>query len=84
MPLQAVSKLDPALRQPQHTLKVSKGTPLSKNPRLRPEETVDVLQPDAAHLETKKPLFVAWKEVAGTGCLGFRGRKKAWGFRFQV
>ncbi|CAE7710195.1 XRCC6 [Symbiodinium sp. CCMP2456] len=29
----------------------------------QPEETVDVLQPDAAHLETKKPLFLAWKEA---------------------
>ena len=29
----------------------------------RPEETVDVLLPDAAHLETKKPLFLAWSEA---------------------
>jgi len=29
----------------------------------QPEETVDVLQPDLAHLESKKPVFLAWKEA---------------------
>ena len=28
---------------------------------LRPEETTDVLQPDAATLEKKKPIIEAWK-----------------------
>ena len=27
---------------------------------------MDVLQPDAAHLETKKPLFLAWKEAGNS------------------
>mmetsp|Transcript_10370 Transcript_10370/g.24971 ORF Transcript_10370/g.24971 Transcript_10370/m.24971 type:complete len:615 (-) Transcript_10370:24-1868(-) len=42
----------------------------------QPEETVDVLQPDAAHLETKKPLFLAWKEALDAAA-PLRGKRGA-------
>ena len=41
----------------------------------RPEETIDVLQPDAATLEKKKPIIEAWskaRQLLGTWANGLR------------
>eukprot|EP00438_Fugacium_kawagutii_P022729 Skav216435 [mRNA] locus=scaffold3139:489462:500595:- [translate_table: standard] len=52
---EAVFDLESDIPDPERSLVASTS--------LRPEETADVLQPDAATLEKKKPIIAAWKEA---------------------